>query len=69
MNVLFVPVWFIIHIITLSEKRNNSVVQLSDGTFSEVMNLVAFTSDDGTSSTATNFCILVRDYQDWRKSL
>lgn len=46
---------------TTLKKRNNSVVQLDDGTFCEVMTLVAFTSDDGASSTSTNFCILVKE--------
>ncbi|KAK0141862.1 hypothetical protein N1851_020460 [Merluccius polli] len=46
---------------TTLKKRNNSVVQLNDRTFCEVMTLVAFTSDDGASSTSTNFCILVKE--------
>ena len=46
---------------TTLKKRNNSVVQLNDGTSCKVMTLVAFTSDVGASSTSTNFCILVKE--------
>ena len=45
---------------TTLKKRNNSVVQLNDGTFCDVMTFVAFTSDGGASSTSTN-CILVKE--------
>lgn len=48
---------------TTLKKRNNSVVQLSDGTLCEIMTLVALTSDDGTSSASTTngFCVLVKE--------
>lgn len=48
---------------TALKKRNNSVVQLSDGTFCEIMTLMAFTCEDGASSTSTTnrFCVLVKE--------
>ncbi len=48
---------------TTLKKRNNSVVQLSDGTFCEIMSLVDFTCEDGASTASTNnrFCVLVKE--------
>lgn len=48
---------------TTLKKRNNSVVQLSDGTFCEIMTLVAYTSVDEPSSASTTnrFCVLVKE--------
>ncbi len=45
------------------KKRNNSVVQLSDGTFCEIMTLVAFECDDGAYASTTNrFCVLAKEH-------
>jgi len=48
---------------TTLKKRNNSVVQLSDGTFCEIMTLVDFTCEDRafTASTNNRFCVLVKE--------
>jgi len=48
---------------TTLKKRNNSVVQLSDGTFCEIMTLVDFTCEDRASTASTNnrFCVLVKE--------
>ncbi len=49
------------------KKRNKSVVQLSDGTFCEIMTLVAFKCEDGASSASTTnrFCVLAKE-RAWR---
>ncbi|XP_052412533.1 uncharacterized protein LOC127957875 [Carassius gibelio] len=48
---------------TTLKKRNNSVVQLNDGTFCEILTLVAYTSEDGASSVfdTNSFCLLVKE--------
>lgn len=48
---------------TTLKKRNNSVVQLSNGTFCEIVTLLAFTSEDEASSASTknSFCVLAKE--------